>query len=833
MGDPSAPSTWSADVVLRDGQTVHVRPIRPDDAHALVRFHERQSPESVYLRFFSPRPHLSAREVTYLTQVDHVDRVAFVATVHDELVGVARYERYSGTDTAEVAFFVDDQHHGRGMATMFLEYLAAAGRANHLQRFTASTLPSNRRMLAVFSRAGYDVVQTFDDGVVEVAFDLTATTEVIERMDSRERAAEAATARNVLEPRSIAIVPGSRDLRPLCRGLATSGFAGAVHVVGGPVLEGEPFTDWSHVDDLADLPDGIDLALIDGIELDEAMLRAKVAACAERSVAAVSVLGGEPGDALTGTAWPRGIGTRVLGPGVGVIANGTTGAPLTVSMWPVRMPTGSASFWFSSPALAAAVAQHGSLERLGYATAVVAATASDVSPADFLSFWSEHEPTRAALVQMDPGAMTGRFIRAARAASQRIPVALFSPDRADDDEVVLRAVVRQTGAMAADSLAGWIDLARVLEHQPVPSGRGVAVVGGSAALVDVAADACRRAGLRVLVFPDLDALGTAAANPAVASVLVVANVFDPDPALLDSGMGDAIAAAPDVTFVLVDPSAERAGMRRQGVVPIFDFPEEAAAVLGQLAQHAEWRRRDRIRGGGVRPSHLDLDAARASSRAVEFDLAAQDSMLAAYGVEVAPRHVVDSIEGAAAAAGELGWPVALKAARRDPATRSARGGVALDLDSDAAVRAAAERLRAELGDDMFPLIVQRFVEAGVDASVRLRRLAGGLTTVEVGAGGPARALVDPAIGVVPLSLADASALVAESPVGRLLSDPLDRVPLVSLVYRLGLLVEDVDGIVELVADPVVCSASGAQIADLLVAVDHDADAAAPQVRRLD
>ncbi|MFZ4669154.1 MAG: GNAT family N-acetyltransferase [Microthrixaceae bacterium] len=833
MGDPTAPSTWSADVVLRDGQTVHVRPIRPDDAEALVRFHERQSPESVYLRFFSPRPQLSAREVAYFTQVDHRDRVAFVATVQDELVGVARYERYRGTDTAEVAFFIDDDHHGRGMATMFLEYLAAAGRANHLQRFTASTLPSNRRMLAVFSRAGYDVVQTFDDGVVEVAFDLTATTEVIERMDSRERAAAAATARNVLEPRSVAVVPGVRDLGVLCAGLASSGYRGDVHVVGATALGDERFASWSSVDDVAELPEGIDLALVDGVGLDDATVRARVVACAERSVAAVAVLGGAPGDEPAHPAWPRGVGTRVLGPGVGMIANSAPDAPLTISMWQVRMPTGATSFWFSSPALAAAVAQHGSLEHLGYATAVVGAGSADVAPADFLSFWSEHEPTRAVLIQVDPDELTGRFIRSARAASHRIPVAVFSPNRVADADVVLRAVARQTGVMVSDRLSSWIDLARVLERQPVPSGRGVAVVGRSAALVDVAADACRRVGLRVLVFPDLDELEAAAAKPSVASVLVVANAFDRDPSVLDTRLAAAVAAAPEVAFVLVDPSAERAGERRNGVVPIFDFPEEAASVLGQLARHADWRRVDRARGRGVRPVPLDLDAARAAAPAADADLEAQDALLAAYGVEVAHRHVVDSIEGAAAAAAELGWPVTLKAARRDPTTRSVRGGVALDLDSDAAVRAAAERLRDELGGDMFPLIVQRFVEEGVDASVRLRRLPGGLTTVEVGAGGPARALAEPALGVVPLSLADASALVAESPVGRLLSDPLDRVPLVSLVYRLGLLVEDVESIGELVADPVVCSASGAQVADLLVAVDADADAAAPQVRRLD
>jgi hypothetical protein len=69
---------WDADVVTADGGTVHVRPIRPDDGERLEAFHGRQSAESIYFRFFSPRPRLSAAEVEHLTNVDGHDRLAFV-----------------------------------------------------------------------------------------------------------------------------------------------------------------------------------------------------------------------------------------------------------------------------------------------------------------------------------------------------------------------------------------------------------------------------------------------------------------------------------------------------------------------------------------------------------------------------------------------------------------------------------------------------------------------------------------------------------------------------------------------------------------------------------
>ena len=75
------PAHWEADVVLRDGGVVHVRPIRPEDAEAVHVFHAGQSAESIYLRFFAPLPRLSDREVARFTQVDYMDRVGLVATL--------------------------------------------------------------------------------------------------------------------------------------------------------------------------------------------------------------------------------------------------------------------------------------------------------------------------------------------------------------------------------------------------------------------------------------------------------------------------------------------------------------------------------------------------------------------------------------------------------------------------------------------------------------------------------------------------------------------------------------------------------------------------------
>src|SRR5690606_17128001 len=121
---PGYPTAWEADVVLRDGSVARIRPIKPSDGPLLEAFHDSQSEQSIYFRFFAPLKHLSPRDVHRFTHVDYIDRVALVATVRDVIVGVGRYDRVSPT-SAEVAFNISDHFQGRGIGSVLLEHLAA------------------------------------------------------------------------------------------------------------------------------------------------------------------------------------------------------------------------------------------------------------------------------------------------------------------------------------------------------------------------------------------------------------------------------------------------------------------------------------------------------------------------------------------------------------------------------------------------------------------------------------------------------------------------------------------------------------------------------------
>jgi len=260
---PGYPSGFETDVVLVDGATAHVRPIRPDDAPRLVAFHDRQSPQSIYYRYFSPRPRLTERELERMTIVDYVDRMGLVALRGDELIGVARYDRWRHRSEAEVAFFVDDANHGRGLATVLLEHLAARAREVGLTGFTASVLPENRKMIGVFTQAGFETATRFADGVVEVRLALAPTPEAEAAIEARARTAASHAVRRLLSPRSVAVVGASR--RPgsvgfeVVRNLQRAGFRGPIYPVNP---NADHVASVRAVPSILDIHDEVDLAVI-------------------------------------------------------------------------------------------------------------------------------------------------------------------------------------------------------------------------------------------------------------------------------------------------------------------------------------------------------------------------------------------------------------------------------------------------------------------------------------------------------------------------------------------------------------------------------------------
>jgi len=285
------PQRWSADVLLNDGGTVHVRPVRPEDGPLVAAFHARQSPESIYYRYFTARPQLSERELEHLTVVDGRDRLAFVALLGDDLVGIARYDRWPGRNEAEVAFFVDDAHHRRGIGILLLEYLAAAGREQGFERFTAQVLPTNRKMISVFQEVGFEVTSRFEDGVIEVSLGLAATEAARERIDARARRSEARSVQRLLAPTSVVVVGAGRNPgtfgHEVLRQILAHDFQGVVHPVNRDATHVAGLPAYASV---LDVPEEIGLAII-AVPADE--VAEVVDQCGRRRVQAL-IIGSAP-----------------------------------------------------------------------------------------------------------------------------------------------------------------------------------------------------------------------------------------------------------------------------------------------------------------------------------------------------------------------------------------------------------------------------------------------------------------------------------------------------------------------------------------------------------
>lgn len=171
-------NTESFQTTLRDGTPVLIRPVGPDDKHALETGLEHLSSRSRYFRFFGPVSALSEERLDYFTSADQVDHIAIGAIDlshgNAEPVGIARCVRLKeDPETAEIAVAIVDDHHGRGLGTILLAAVAHAAAAHQITTFVATVLRDNRAMLDLFRELD-DSRRSEGPGVLAIRFDIHA-----------------------------------------------------------------------------------------------------------------------------------------------------------------------------------------------------------------------------------------------------------------------------------------------------------------------------------------------------------------------------------------------------------------------------------------------------------------------------------------------------------------------------------------------------------------------------------------------------------------------------------------------------------------------------------
>jgi acetyltransferase len=166
--------TWTT----KDGTSVAIRPIRPEDEPLMVAFHERLSERSVYFRYFhllNLGQRTAHERLTRMCFIDYDRGMALVAErenadgVH-ELLGIGRLTRVHGTNEAEMAVLVSDDFQGRGLGTELLRRLLEVGRQEKVERITADILAENRPMQRICERLGFQLKYDAEDATVKVEF---------------------------------------------------------------------------------------------------------------------------------------------------------------------------------------------------------------------------------------------------------------------------------------------------------------------------------------------------------------------------------------------------------------------------------------------------------------------------------------------------------------------------------------------------------------------------------------------------------------------------------------------------------------------------------------
>ena len=775
------PASREADVVLRDGSTVHIRPVRPSDEPAVRAFLEGLSRQSRALRFWSGAANLE-RAAAWEVDVDYRDRYGLVATTgwDGQVVGEAMYRRI-GPDRAEAAFAVADAHQRRGLGTLLLAQLAQAAEQNGIAVLEADVLAENHRMIEVFRRSGFPMRLRAEPGEVRVEVATSLSPEGIERFEHLEQLASVASLQNFFTPRSVAVVGASRSRGTIggevFHNLLATGFNGPVYPINPNAGHVQSVTAYASV---SAVTGPVDLAVI---AVPAAAVARVARECASKGVKALVVI--TAGFSESGAAGAerqsellaicRAGGMRMVGPNCMGILNAHPEVRLNATFAPIFPPHGRVGVLSQSGALGLAVIDHARGLGLGISSFASVGNKADISSNDLIQYWESDEDTDLILLYLESFGNPRKFSRTARRVGRNKPIVAVKSGRSSAgaratsshtgaliaaSDVTVDALFRQAGVVRTETLEEMFDVASLLANQPHPAGRGVAIVTNAGGPGILCADACDAGGLEIVELAketharlseflpaeaslanpvDMIASATAesyrraieavASDPAVDAVIVI---FIPPLVTLAAEVARAICQAagemaraiPLLTVFMsargVPPELQAGDVK----IPSYAFPEDAARALARAVGYGIWRNAPE----GRLPDYPDIrrdeaEALVATSLGAGVSWLEPDAvarLLSCYGLPLAEWRLVATVEEAGSAANELGGKVALKAVTPGLVHKTEAGAVRLGLDGASDVREAAADIAdsvRDAGHEVESWLVQRMVPSGVEVIV--------------------------------------------------------------------------------------------------------------------
>jgi len=667
------------DHVLRDGTTVHIRPVRTDDADRLLAMWDRTSSRSRRARFLDGFE-VTADNIKRFTDFDPAREFALVATFgrgdDERIVGACRYVREADDpSTAEFGALVEDGHQGHGIGTALMREVFRAAHDHGIQHLVGDILAENQRMITSLREYGIDGRTTRDAEILSADFDVQLSESFLRVTDGAERDAARAALTRFFAPERVAVVGASRDPKAIgglmLRNLLDGHFRGVIYPVNPntPHVQGV-----AAYDSLADCPEVPDLVFV---AVPAALVNGVVEQAGNLGIKAVCVISAGFGEAGTEgearqeelEAIVRGHGLRLVGPNCMGLMNAAGHVRMNGTFSDTFPLPGRLAFSSQSGGLGMAVLDHAHALGLGISTFISVGNKADISGNDLLMYWEQDPDTDVILLYLESFGNPRKFSRIARRISRHKPIVAVKSGRTSAGvraasshtaaisagDVAVSALFSQTGVIRTTTLEELFDVARLLSHQPLPGGINVAILTNAGGPGILAADACESSGLQVPSLSDdtrarlLEFLPPeagisnpvdmiASANPAnyrrAARVLGAAPevdalfvVYVEAGVATNDDVGHAIVAAmhdlaEDETIAPVPIVTVLLGTREEVAsltdadIPTFAFPEDAARALGRVAEYAQWRRRPL--GTVVIPDRMDPAAAR---RVVEAALA--------------------------------------------------------------------------------------------------------------------------------------------------------------------------------------------------------------------
>ena len=817
------PADRASTIVLRDGSTLSVRPIKLEDEASLAQFFIALSMESRILRFFAPVANADA-SAKRMVNVDYKSQYGLVALgPHGQIVAHAMYVEIEPRK-AELALAVADAYHGRGLGTILLGQLAEIAAASGIDVLEAIVMPENHTMLSMLRESGFPIHGRSEPGQIHAELPTALTPEGLSHFEDRDRLAAVAAVGHMLAPRSVAVIGASRHRggigAELLHNLVSTGFKGSVYPVNPAATMIEDLPAFASV---LDIPGVVELAVI---TVPAAAVLDVARQCAAKGVRGLVVISAGFGEAGPDGAdlqrqlvdECRRAGMRLVGPNCMGVINTAPDVSLNATFAPDKPVRGRVGFLSQSGGLGIAMMARAQALGSGISSFVSVGNKADLSGNDFIQYWESDGATDLIMLYLESFGNPRKFARIARRVSRSKPILAVKGGRTPAgnratsshtgallaaSDITVDALFRQAGVIRTDTLSELFDAALLLGSQPLPGGNRVAILTNAGGPAILCADACEANGLIVPKLPDGVCAALAAFLPAAGSTT---NPVDMLAAATGEDYSRAIAtlaACPDIDALIViftPPLVTRAAdvvraiqgaaremsrripllsvfmskqtgprvISSEGVgVPYYTFPEEAARALSVAARYGAWRAIPEeplaTLEGIDRDRATAVIAAALAGDSGWLPPATVMDLLSCYRIPVVDTRLAGSPREAGREASRLESPVALKAIVPGLLHKSDEGAVALGLTGARAVEHAATEMAARFeksGRLVTGYQVQPIVAPGVEMLVGVVQDQHFGPVLACGAGGTATELLkDVAVSITPITRGEASRMV--------------------------------------------------------------------------